>query len=129
MIKTNRITSQQVIDKLLEGLSVSSNDKILEPSAGHGVLVDGIQGKFPQSSIDCVELNQECRKTLIQKGYNVVGADFFRFNSHSKYDFIIACPNFKNNIDCKHIMHMYQQLKPGGVISSLTSPFWMTGDT
>lgn len=129
MLQTNRITPQVVIDALCEGLNPAPGSRILEPSAGYGVLADGVQEKFQQCNIDCVELNQQCRTVLKEKGYNLVGADFFRFQADTPYDYIIACPNFRENIDCKHIMHMYKQLAPGGTISSLTSPFWMTGET
>ncbi|MDG1950314.1 MAG: hypothetical protein P8J32_05885 [bacterium] len=129
MVETNRITPQVVIDALCEGLNPKPGSRILEPSAGHGVLADGVKEKFQQCNIDCVELNQSCRTTLKRKGYNLVGADFFRFEAETLYDHIIACPNFRDNIDCKHIMHMYDQLAVGGTISSLTSPFWMTGET
>lgn len=129
MKQTERITSQPVIDALTLGLNPSSNSRILEPSAGHGVLADGIKEKFPTCQIDCVELNQACRQSLQDKGYNLVGADFFRFEAAQPYDYIVACPNFRDNVDCKHIMHMYEQLAEGGEIRSLTSPWWLTGHT
>lgn len=128
-MKTKRMTSQKVIDALLEKINIRPLDRVLEPSAGHGILADGIKERFPQCLLDCVELNRDCRQSLKEKGHNVVGSDFFRFQTENKYNFIIACPNFRDNIDCRHIMHMYDQLKSGGEISSLTSPFWMTGDT
>ena len=129
MVETNRVTPQVVIDALCEGLNPKPGARILEPSAGTGVLADGVQEKFQQCKIDCVELNQECRVTLKEKGYELVGSDFFRFEAQTPYDYVIACPNFRDNVDCKHIMHMYDQLAPGGTISSLTSPFWMVGET
>lgn len=129
MVKTNRVTPDSVIEELCAGLDIKETDRILEPSAGFGVLADGIKKLFPHSKIDCVELNQSCRSLLKEKGYNLVGADFFRFESETPYDYIIACPNFRDNVDCKHIMHMYSQLSEGGTISSLTSPFWMVGET
>lgn len=128
-MKTQRITSQKVIDALLEKVDIKPSDSVLEPSAGHGILADGIKKKFSQCLLDCVELNRECRQSLQNKGHNVVGSDFFRFQTEKKYDFIVACPNFRDNIDCRHIMHMYDKLKLGGEIASLTSPFWMTGET
>lgn len=64
-----------------------------------------------------------------EKGYNVVGSDFFLFNPKYQYDFVIGAPNFRDNIDCKHVMHMYDLLKPNGVVSSIMSPYWMTGNS
>lgn len=105
-----------------------NNLDILEPSAGTGNLVDGILKHSPAANVDCIELNRKCRLALKDKGYNVIGSDFLRFNSGKKYDYIIACPTYKNNIDVVHIMHMYDLLKPGGCIVSLTSPYWVTNN-
>lgn len=99
---------------------------ILEPSAGSGDLVDGIKYLYPflTMDIDCVELNKELREQLKAKGYNVVGEDFLKFSTEKKYDYVFACPTFKDNIDVEHIMHMYRFLKMGGSVITLTSPFW-----
>lgn len=128
-MKTIRETSKQVIDGLLKGLNIKSGDRILEPSAGYGLLADGIKLNYPTSKLECVELNQNCKHVLNDKGYNVVGSDFFLFNPNYKYDFIIAAPNFRDNIDCKHVMKMFDLLKTGGVVSSIMSPYWMTGNS
>ena len=79
--------------------------------------------------MECVELNQACKAVLNEKGYNVVGSDFFLFKPDYQYDFVIGAPNFRDNIDCKHVMKMYDLVKAGGVISSIMSPYWMTGDS
>lgn len=80
--------------------------------------------------VDCVELNARRRLDLLDKGHNVVGFDFMLFTPTERYDRIVAAPTFKDNIDCKHIMRMYDIcLKPGGRMSSLSSPYWMTGES
>jgi hypothetical protein len=66
---------------------------------------------------------------LIEKGHNVVGRDFFHFKTDKKYWYIIAAPNFKDNIDVEHIMKMYTHLDESLKIVSLTSPYWMTGNS
>lgn len=78
--------------------------------------------------LDCVELNKKNQDVLREKGHNIVGHDFFHFNTTQKYDYIIAAPNFRENVDVKHIMKMYQHLNDKGQIISLTSPYWMTGN-
>ena len=128
-MKTIRETSKQVIDGLLKGLNIQDGDRILEPSAGYGLLADGINENYPNANLECVELNQACKNVLKEKGYNVVGSDFFLFKPNYQYDFVIGAPNFRDNIDCKHVMHMYGLLKPNGVVSSIMSPYWMTGDS
>jgi hypothetical protein len=124
MDKTVRKTSQDVIDQILKHCDDLSLCSILEPSAGSGDLVEGILNKYPTANIDCVELNFEKREILKLKGFNVVGEDFLSHKPTKLYDYIIACPTYKNNVDVEHITLMYEHLKVGGTIVSLTSPFW-----
>lgn len=84
---------------------------------------------YPNIALDCVELNQECKTVLKEKGYKVVGSDFFLFKPLYKYDYVIGAPNFRDNIDCKHVMKMYELLKNGGSVVSIMSPYWLTGDS
>lgn len=128
-MKTIRETPMQVIQKLLENLEIKKGDRILEPSAGYGILAKGIKNKYPWATLECVELNQTCKQSLSEKGFKIVGSDFFLFNPSYRYDYIIAAPNFRDNIDCKHVMKMYDHLKHGGTISSIMSPYWMTGNS
>ena len=128
-MKTIRETSNQVIERLLKNFYIREGEKVLEPSAGYGLLADGIREKYPNVDLECVELNQTCKDTLKEKGYNVVGSDFFLFNPSYQYDYVIGAPNFRGNIDCKHVMKMYELLKLNGIVSSIMSPYWMTGDS
>lgn len=128
-MKTIRETSKQVINTLMKNITLKNGDKVLEPSAGYGLLADGIKQYNPNISLDCVELNKECKEVLIKKGYNIVGSDFFLFNPPEQYDYVIGAPNFRDNIDCKHVMKMFGLIKNGGLVSSIMSPHWMTGDS
>jgi len=101
----------------------------LEPSAGYGLLADGIKAYNSNVRIECVELNQACKDTLKEKGYPVVGSDFFLFKPNYQYDYVIGAPNFRDNIDCKHVMKMYDHVKPNGCVVSIMSPYWMTGNS
>lgn len=124
MEKTIRKTRPLVIAQMLKGALIPESSKILEPSAGSGDLIEGIQNRYKLVDIDCVELNKELRETLISKGYNVIGNDFLKLTPNPIYDYVIACPTYKDNVDVEHIMHMYEFLKPGGEIISLTHPAW-----
>jgi SAM-dependent methyltransferase len=126
MEKTIRKTREIVVEQMLTNTRFSDGNSILEPSAGSGDLVEGII-KYADGidiSIDVIELNRELRNTLKSKGFNVVGEDFLKFNTDKRYDYIIACPTYKDNVDLQHIMHMYGFLKSGGQIISLTHPVW-----
>jgi len=128
MEKTIRKTSLSVVHQMLQECRFDVEVSILEPSAGSGDLIDGILNisPFTHCKIDCIELNKELREQLRAKGYNVVGEDFLKFNTDKRYDAVIACPTFKDNIDVEHIMHMYRFVKTGGQVVSLTSPLWTT---
>lgn len=124
-MNTIRETSQAVIDEMLIHADLCDDMQILEPSAGFGNLADGIKRACPGVQVDCVELNERNREILLEKGHNVVGRDFFTFKTEKKYNYIIAAPNFKDNVDVDHIMKMATHLDNGGTIITLTSPYWM----
>ncbi len=127
--QTIRRTSQAVIDMMLSKTIIDKSHRVLEPSAGIGVLADGIARACPEVGITCVELNQNGVDALREKGYDTVHSNFFHYLPDHSYDRIIASPTFKDNVDCNHVRHMYQLLSSGGEIVSLMSPAWMTGDT
>ncbi|MEO6305085.1 MAG: hypothetical protein ABIP51_18145 [Bacteroidia bacterium] len=70
-------------------------------------------------------MNKEKFLQLKEKGYNAFNADFLLWETDKKYDRIIACPPFKNNIDLMHIKKMYGLLKHKGIMVTLTSPNWI----
>lgn len=125
-MKTKRETSQSVIEQFMQVADIQDGQKVLEPSAGVGLLADGILRHNPSISLDCIELNSECKKALRDKGFNVVWSNFLDFKPKYLYDRVIGAPNFKDNIDCEHVMKMYECTKPGGKIISIMSPYWMT---
>lgn len=124
MEQTIRKTRQMVIDQMLSGVNIPDGSRILEPSAGSGDLVEGIYNYNSKVDVDCVELNKTLRESLYDEGYNVIGKDFLNLKPNPIYDFVIACPTYKDCIDTEHIMHMYEFLKPNGKIISLTHPIW-----
>ena len=103
--------------------------KVLEPSAGVGLLAEGILKHNSNIELDCIELNMQCKATLRDKGFNVIWSNFLDFKPKCLYDRVIGAPNFKDNIDCEHIMKMYDCVKEGGKVISIMSPYWMTGSS
>jgi len=92
-------------------------------------LAEGILRHNPNIELDCIELNSQCKKALREKGFNVIWSNFLDFNPKYFYDRIIGAPTFKDNIDCAHVMKMYECVKSGGRVVSIMSPQWMTGDS
>jgi len=129
MVETIRITSKHVVDQMMRFVYLYDGMHILEPSAGFGHLLDGIDfNDVKIGSVDCIELNQKRREILIKKGYTVVGKDFFEFKTDKLYDLIIAAPNSVNSVDIEHVIKMYSHTREGGVIVSLMGPEWMIGE-
>ena len=128
-MKKKRETTQSVIDKFMQIADIKDGHKVLEPSAGVGLLAEGIFKHNSNIVLDCIELNSECKNELRKKGFNVVWSDFLDFNPKYFYDRVIGAPNFKDNIDCAHVMKMYECIKQDGIVISIMSPLWMTQDS
>lgn len=123
-------TPAAVADRLAAELGgVSSTDKILEPSAGQGALVAAIRRLCPDAVVDCYEIMPENRDVLMRmEGVRLVGEDFTKAEC-GLYDKIIANPPFANNQDIRHVRLMYEHLKPGGVLATITGPHWQIAST
>jgi len=124
--ETPQWLADKIVQRMIQGLTNFGHTRILEPSAGEGVLIDALFRYKPMAdvSVDCIELNEEKYNKLMSKGYNAYRADFLNWISHRKYDAIIAAPPFINNSDVFHIQKMYDHLDDLGVIITLTTPFW-----
>lgn len=85
-------------------------DKILEPSAGKGNILDylcvhGMRDK--KQNIACCELDPELRMILGGKRYRVVDSDFLTYEpDNESFDLIIMNPPFKDGVD--HILKAWE---------------------
>lgn len=105
-------------------------DKILEPSAGDGALIKAIWDEHGHGiSVDCFEA-MDLNKIKLSKiePIQFLGDDFLKCSDKDNYyDYILANPPFTKNQDIIHIAKMYQCLKPGGTLVTLSSPSWTFG--
>lgn len=119
-------TPDWVADMMVDDLSITSSDKVLEPSAGTGSLVKAVLRKVDNISVDCYELNELNRKALADiSNINLIGADFLERADKEEYSVIIANPPFAKNQDIIHIMKMYENLCPGGRMACISSSHWV----
>lgn len=116
-------TSQKMIDMIL--FEFPKKGIVFEPHAGIGKLADAL--KEDGMTVKCGELNKAYVKVLQDKGYDIMCYDFMRMPTSTKFPYIAAVPPYKNNIDCHHIMKMYDHLEDGGKLVSFTHPAWTTG--
>lgn len=95
--------------------------RILEPSAGHGALVQAFVSKLAEElpdlrcEVDCVELDPINAQTLRSKGLNVVHeGDFLQYQTDKRYDIVLMNPPFSlaGHKDCyiDHVEHALSML-------------------
>lgn len=106
---------------------VHEDEKVLEPSAGTGSIIDAIHRSCPDVIVDCYELMPENKEILAKKdNIRILGDDFTKCDV-AQYDKIIANPPFSKNQDIRHVRRMYECLNPGGVMAAITGPHWEFG--
>ena len=71
-------TSPAVVEQMISAAEISEGMSVLEPSAGMGHIADGIRNEGVDP--DVVELANDRKELLRQKGFNVVGRDFMDIN-------------------------------------------------
>ncbi|MED2737660.1 methyltransferase [Bacillus toyonensis] len=115
-------TPKNIVEKMLVEADISSDMKVLEPSAGAGHIAEEI--KKATTSLDVVEYSSTLRELLKEKGFNIAGQDFLEVEE--SYDRIVMNPPFEKGQDIEHVMHAYSLLKPGGRLVSIVSegPFF-----
>lgn len=118
-------TPKEVVLKMLALLEKTSDDNILEPSAGLGAIIsvlleEGFVAKA--ENINVCEFNDIRADTLIEKGCTLVGKDFLEYNANKKYTTIIMNPPFEVGQDLAHVTHAFENcLADGGELVSVMS--------
>jgi len=110
--------------------TIKPPDRVLEPSAGSGHLVDAlIKRGVNASQIDVIEPVEELREILAQKGVNIVSKDILQYTPEEKYDKIIMNPPYDNGLDILHTLKCFSILKKGGKLVAVLpeSAFLPTG--
>lgn len=106
---------------------VHEGEKVLEPSAGTGAIIDAVHRSCPDVIVDCYELMPENKEILAKKDNIRILGDDFTACDVAMYDKIIANPPFSGNQDIRHVKHMYECLNSGGVLAAITGPHWEFG--
>jgi protein-L-isoaspartate O-methyltransferase len=101
-------------------LRIEPGMKVLEPSAGHGMIADIVRTICPDCTIHVIEIDPENRAVLKEKGYKLVGKDFLKYRRKKPlYDRIAMNPPFSRQQDIDHVKHAWKFLKPGGRLASV----------
>ena len=90
-------TPIELAKKIIKLAEITPDDICLEPSAGMGNIAQFMP------NCDVIELHEDNRKTLIDKGFNLVHDDFLTFIPEKKYTAIMMNPPFSKGQDIEHI--------------------------
>jgi|GEM_PF-973517 len=118
-------TPDVLCDRLVNIANIEEGNLVLEPSAGQGAIVKSVIKTGKVKTVDCYEL-MSVNQTILNRvdGAILLGSDFLTAKAHNYYDRIVANPPFAKNQDIDHIYEMYNCLKEGGRLVSVSSKHW-----
>lgn len=125
-------TPKDLASEMARHLDVGNvHQRILEPSAGQGALMQAVWGTYPfVRQIDYCEL-MDVNRIVLDKmhGGHCIAEDFLALGPeyNNYYDRVIANPPFSKNQDIDHIRKMWDVTKPGGIIVTISSKSWHHG--
>src|SRR5262249_42940423 len=122
-------TPPDIAEQLMEFAGLGEVNRVLEPSAGSGCLIDIIKKQHPGASISYCEINcflldflrgkYEDSETVLFIGRVFFDLDPMTFQS--RFDAIVLNPPFERGEDVAHVVHAYKFLAPDGVLSAIAS--------
>jgi len=124
-------TPAPIAEKMVALADIQPGNRVLEPSAGTGVLLGAMGGRMFDNSdtpylerdqLHAVEISQPLADKLSQEFplTKVKCGDFLRVNGElGKFDRIVMNPPFSNGADIEHINHARAMLAPEGVLVAL----------
>lgn len=112
-------TPPEVAARVIELADIGPGQRILEPSAGRGALIEPLESLGV--SVDCVEKMPANAKHLFSLGWlnRVAEGDFLTIEPVPDYDRVLMNPPFGKQADIKHVMHALRFLKPDGLLVSI----------
>lgn len=93
---------------------ISTSDRILEPSAGNGAIIQALRNHGYTNRIDAVEIRPEERAQLEALADNVTIGSFFDYDPGLGYDVIIGNPPYSMALE--FINKSLELLHPGGLL-------------
>lgn len=120
-MKTQRVTPDWLAQEIarLKFNNTVLPKRVLEPSCGDGAIVKYLVEKRYEH-ITAIELNKD-KLNIVKENYpnvNCIHGDFLNIEFNEKFHAIFAMPPFKENIDLKHIMKMYDLLEDDGELTT-----------
>lgn len=105
-------TPRAAVDRMLDAADIRPGQKVLEPSAGKGDILDAIAERHPDAEAEGIEPVASLRDIVEAKGHKLAGRDVMEHAG--EYDRVVMNPPFENGQDREHVRKAYDLLKPGG---------------
>lgn len=111
-------TPATIVEQMMELADVGAGMRVLEPSAGTGVLLDAVHQVGADTT--AVELDYQLAERLRATGVKVHQGDFLQCGSElGAFDRVLMNPPFNGGADIAHIKHAYSMLAPGGILVAI----------
>lgn len=125
-------TPRALATRMIDLAGIQPGQKILEPSAGEGGILEPLLERLPRAErraekladgteVHACELNPEMWARLEGLPIHLAAVDFLSFNPGPTFDRIVANPPFTRGQDVAHANHMLDCLKPGGRLVTVLS--------
>jgi protein-L-isoaspartate O-methyltransferase len=116
-------TSEAVAALVMERAGITKGDRVLEPSAGSGVLAKA--ARAAGGNVTCIEIQPGLAHelTAVHNFNHVHERDFLQTGPArlGLFDRIVMNPPFDRGRDCDHVRHAFHFLKPGGTLVAIMS--------
>ena len=107
-------TPIDVVKNILTKINLNKyGDKVLEPSAGNGNVVQGLKEIYPQKDVTALEIRAEEKETLREKSNKVIIGDYLNIDV-GKYDIIIGNPPY--SLAKEFILKSLDNLNDDGIL-------------
>lgn len=123
-------TPDAVADRVAELADVDPlAHAVLEPSAGHGALLDAVARRScqPRGAV-ALDIDPEAVAILHEKEYLAIYYDFLATPTAPIFDRVLMNPPFTQGADVAHVTHALGFLKPGGRLVAIMGPSWRWKD-
>jgi phospholipid N-methyltransferase len=109
------ITPTPLAAQMVELAELTPSNRVLEPSAGTGALVQAIRGAGRAGAVTAVEINRELVEHLRAQDVDVRLGDFLELADElGQFDRVLMNPPFAGGQDVQHITRAFDLLRPGG---------------
>lgn len=113
-------TPAELAGRMVELAAIQAGQRLLEPSAGTGALLDAARQAVPGAITTAVEFDYRLADRLRARFDDVRQADFLQCGQElGQFDRVLMNPPFNDGADIAHIKHAYSMLKPGGVLVAI----------